>query len=182
MFIYTKPATKCLTVETEEMHPKLLLKYIKQYMDREDEESHATQTNRIRSSVYPKYVIRYGTNMNNNRIKFFYKLNDVYTQALEDWGNFDMAIQPFIIWKSRKASMLRYEVYNTSMVKSFVLSSEYDISSFPYLHKEEIINTRKDFLFQSWNNPNRNKSLDNSNEYLFSIPLNKVNNSELVSD
>lgn len=77
--------------------------------------------------------------------------------------------------------MLRYEVYNNSMVKSFVLSSEYDISSFPYLHKEEIINTRKDFLFQSWNSPNRNRNLDSSNEYLYNIPLNKVNNQELVS-
>ena len=64
MLIFTKAATKWLTVINEEMHPKLLLKYIKNYMEREDEESHASQTNRIRSSVYPRYVIRYGTNVN----------------------------------------------------------------------------------------------------------------------
>jgi hypothetical protein len=137
MFLYTKPSTKSLTVETKPMTPKLVTYYIKTYMDRGCEDAPVTQANRIKSSVYPKYVIRYANGVDRNQISLFYNISDCLNYALENWGRYDMAIQPFIICKSRKASMLRYEVYNKNMVKSAVLSSDYDIAEIPYLSKEK---------------------------------------------
>jgi len=153
MFLYTKPATKCLTVETKPMTPKLLTYYLKNYMDRNHDEDAISYSNSIKPSVYPKYVMKYSTTHNNfptaQSISLFYKIQDVCNAALEFWGKYDMAIQPFIISKSRKASMLRYEVYNANMVKSVVLSSNYDICDIPYLSTDKIINLRKDFIYQS---------------------------------
>ena len=101
MFLYTKPATKCLTVESKPMTPKLLMHYIKTYMDRGNEEVSTSLANSIKTSIYPKFVIKYST-MNDNfpsvqSISVFYKLQDVCHQALEFWGKYDMAIQPYII-------------------------------------------------------------------------------------
>lgn len=161
------------------MSPGLILKYIKKFMDRGGDEVPENQINRIKNSVYPKYIIKYATKNEGNRVKLFYKLNDVYSQALEDWGDYDMAIQPYIICKSRKTSLLRYEIYNRNMVRSFVISNDKDILSFPYLEKEQIMNVRKDFLYQSREQHDKllNSSMNNS---LLGIPLNKISNSELI--
>ena len=92
-----------------------------------------------------------------------------------------MAIQPFIICKSRKTAMLRYEVYNKNMVKAFVLSSGNDIGDLPYLEKEKIMNVRKDLLYQSRNSAERHKSLTSKPNPLLGTPLNRVPNSNLLS-
>lgn len=86
MFIYTKPATGCLTVNSETMTPKRLTHYIKQYMDRGNDDAPVNQANRIKNSVYPKYVIRFATGQDRNRTELFYKLADVMDRALEEWG------------------------------------------------------------------------------------------------
>ena len=125
------------------MTPKLILHYIKNYLDRGGEEDPENQSNRIKSSIYPKFIIKYPSNANKNRIYLFYKINEVFNQAIEDWGKYDMVIQPFIIGKTRKAAMLRYEVYNKCMIKSYSISSECSITQFPYLTIDEIINKRK---------------------------------------
>ena len=161
------------------MTPKLLLRYIKKFMNRGNNETPETQVNRIKSSVYPKFIIKYSDGKHSSRIKLFYKANDVYSQALEDWGDYDMAIQPFIICKSRKTSLLRYEVYNRNMVKSHVISNQKDILNFPYLDKEQIMNVRKDFLYQSRERHNKNK-YDNEYQSMNDIPLNKILNSDLI--
>ena len=176
MFIYTKASTKCLTVKTQEMTPKLIMHYIRHYMDRGGEEDPLNQNSRIKSSVYPKFIIKYTSNTNKNKIYLFYKASEVFSQAIEDWGKYDMAIQPFIIGKTRKASMLRYELYNKSMIKSYALSSECSITKFPYLSMEEIINKRKDALWWS-ENPTQKK--ENISEEL-KTPLHKINNIELI--
>lgn len=46
-FLYTKAATKWLAVKTQEMTPKLILSYIKDYMDREEDDP-INMNNRIK--------------------------------------------------------------------------------------------------------------------------------------
>ena len=91
----------------DSMTPKKILHYLKDYMDRGGPSDPQNMNNRIKTSVYPKYIIRYGTRVDRNFIQLYYKLTDVYQQILEDWGRYDMAIQPFLISKSRKPSVVR---------------------------------------------------------------------------
>jgi hypothetical protein len=125
-------------------------------------------------SMYPKYIIRYASNTDRNRLYLFYRLQDVYNQILQDWGNYDMAVQPYVICKSRKASMLRYEVFNKTMVKSWAISSDYNIIDFPYLDQNEKLNTRKDVLNMNGEKENSTKSSKNKPQ------IHEVNNSELM--
>lgn len=94
-----------------------------------------------------------------------------------------MAIQPYIIPKSRKTSLLRYEVYNKSMIRSFVLSSDYNIGKFPFLAESEIFNYKKEALFCAPGSPSKSKEAhEKSKSSLASreIPLNQIPNSELM--
>jgi hypothetical protein len=143
MFIHTKASTKCLTVDKSPLSPKLILHYVKTFMDRADEESEA-KIGRIKRSVYPKFAMRYGTKTDLNDILLFYRIKDLYQQILTDWGHFDMVIQPYIICKSRKASMLRYEAYGENMLRAVSISNDHSVTTFPYLKQEDIINYRKD--------------------------------------
>lgn len=124
--------------------------------------------------MYPKYIIRYASSTDRNRIYLFYRLNDVYQQILQDWGNYDMAIQPYIICKSRKASMLRYEVFNKTMIRSVSISSDYNIIDFPYLELHEKLNIRKDVLNMSDEKVHTQASSKNR------LEIHEVNNSELL--
>jgi len=133
IFIYTKAATKWIAVKKDTLTPKRILHYLKDYMERSAKKDPQIKNRRIKSSVYPKYIIRYGTRVDRNYVQLFYKLNDVYQQVLEDWGKYDMVVQPFIISKSRKPSIIRWEVDAKLRVKTFVLTSEHDVSNFPYL-------------------------------------------------
>lgn len=38
MFVYTKSATKCLHVKSQEMTPKLIMHYLKYYLDRGEDD------------------------------------------------------------------------------------------------------------------------------------------------
>ncbi|CAI2378935.1 unnamed protein product [Moneuplotes crassus] len=178
MFIYTSAATKCLTVENRPMTPKLLTHYVKTYMDRKNDEESKGLNNSIKMSVYPKFVLKYSTYDNSfpstQSIMVFYKIQDLCTHALEYWGKFDMAIQPYIICKSRKASLLRYEVYKENMVKAHVLSSDYDISELPYLPKDEILNVRNDYIYQRRGNSENERERSD-------IPLSQAPNSDLIN-
>ena len=78
------------------MTPKLLMFYLKNYLTRDDT-SKASRMSRIKAKVYPKYIIRYASKTDRNRVFLYYRIQDVYQQVLEDWGKYDMAIQPFII-------------------------------------------------------------------------------------
>lgn len=180
MFVYTKAATKWVAIKKDAMSPKLILSYIKDYMDRGSSGESKNINNRIKSSVYPKYVIRYGTRVDRNNIHMFYKLNDVYQQVLEDWGKYDLAIQPFIISKSRKASWIRWEVDSKARVKTFAITSERDVSNFPYLEKDRIFNIRKDplklGLLRVIEENKDNSELINKN-----LPLSQIPNHELIN-
>lgn len=59
MFLYTKESTRCLSVISDEMSPKLIMHYIKAYMGRGEEEEHKNQNSRIKSTVYPKYEFQF---------------------------------------------------------------------------------------------------------------------------
>ena len=107
----------------------------------------------------------------------FYKLSDVYNQAIEDWGRYDMAIQPFIICKTRKASILRFEVTAKLGIRPFIISSECNVSDFPFLDKKRILNNRKDELTSTKSSQDKNKN----NIQKHKIPLSRIPNSELIN-
>ena len=47
MFVYTKPATRCLSAKTAELTPKLILYYLKHYMDRGNDDDADDNSSRI---------------------------------------------------------------------------------------------------------------------------------------
>lgn len=99
----------------------------------------------------------------------FYRVKDVYQQIIEDWGKYDMAIQPFIICKSRKTSMLRYEVHNQSMVKAVSITNDYNILKFPYLETSQIVNKRKDVI--DWDELGQGKKKEEGSTCTFNVMI-----------
>ncbi|CAI2384509.1 unnamed protein product [Moneuplotes crassus] len=172
LFMFTKPSTRSITVIDDEMNPMLIKHYLKNCFGKNEESTKKAQSSRIKKHVYPKYIIRYASKTDRNRIFLFYRLNDVYRQALEDWGKYDMAIQPYIISKSRKVSMTRYEVYHQGMTKSVSISSDYNLIDFPYLERSEIVNTRKVDIRRE-NSPKKTNAMMN-------IELHEIHNVELL--
>ncbi|CAI2379397.1 unnamed protein product [Moneuplotes crassus] len=178
MFVYTKPATKCVAVIKDSMTPKRIMNYLKDHLNRGGQNDPQNKNNRIKTSVYPKYIIRYGSKVDRNYISLFYKLSDVYQQILEDWGKYDMAIQPFLICKSRKPSVIRCEVDSKQRVKTFFLNSDKDVSDFPYLDKSKILNKWKDPLQFG---KSKEEEKDDSSIVQKISDLHRIPNSELIN-
>lgn len=157
------------------MTPKRIMNYLKEYCDRGSASDPRNQNTRIKTSVFPKYIIRYGTSVDRNYISLFYKLGDVYSQILGDWGNYDMAIQPFMICKSRKPSVIRCEVDAKQRVKTYFLNSDKDVSEFPYLEKNKILNKWKDPL------KNGKQKEDDGATMGMKTELHRIPNCELIN-
>ena len=94
-------------------------------------------------NVFPKYIMKLNRGTDRNEIKLFYSAKALYTDILDEWGNADMVVQSYILPKSKHASILRYEVGENMKIKAYTVSNPYDISEFPHLKHEDIVNNRK---------------------------------------
>jgi len=84
-----------------------------------------------------------------------------------------MVVQSFIIPKTKQASLLRYEVTGNSKIKAYILLNQYDITSFPHLKYEDIVNKRK-------NDADADHHTEDEQQYISKAKLDSINNDEIA--
>ena len=72
---------------------------------------------------FPLYIMRLGSGRQANDVRFVFSKNDLYNDIYKCWGDYDFAVQVYMLPKTMKPCIVRYRIKNCMYLKSACVSN-----------------------------------------------------------